>query len=147
MSVSTDGQLCFGIMLEEEVLPWDAESLEDVWLDALGFSAESPYDEFGAYKPGYSGDDPRVEEYYAQKSAMLRDNPLPITEVNYCSADCPMMILAVPSSCLTCYRGHPFQIDPAKLIVTNEEVKALLDFCQRFGLSGEPTWWLSSYWG
>ena len=147
MGTSTDGQLCFGIMLEEEVLPWGDVSLEDMWLDTLGFSAESPYDEFDEYKPGYSADDPRIDEYYEQKSAMLRDNPPPIEEVNYCSGDCPMMILAVPSSCLTCHRGYPLQIDPAKLVVTDEEVKALLDFCQRFGLSGEPTWWLSSYWG
>ncbi len=146
MGTSTDGQLCFGIKLEEEVLPWGDESLEDIWLDAFDLP-ESPYNEFGEYKPEYSADDPRADEYYSQRSAILRDNPLPIKEVDYCSADCPIMILAVPSSCLTCYCGYPLQIDPTKLVVTDEEVKALLDFCQRFGLSGEPTWWLSSYWG
>lgn len=73
---------------------------------------------------------------------------LPFELVNYCHAEVPMYILALSNTVITAQRGHPVEIDPAKLVVTQQDHDDLVRFCVDHGLNiGEgPKWWLSSYW-
>jgi len=150
MGESTDGQLCCGIMFEEDFeFPWDDEAVEldEWWRIVNNCQVESPFTEWGYYKPGVtdSGD------YYDQLRQWDKENPIPVELVNYCSGDCPAWILAVPSSVRSCSRGHPLKFQPpTDLIVTFPEVMDLVDFCEQFkiDIKGlQPAWYLSSYWG
>lgn len=145
MGVSTDGQLCCGIVFEEDFeFPWGGMELDEWWREVNDCPIESPYDGYGDYKPGVtdSGD------YWDRIYSWDKENPFPFELVNYCSGDCPAWILAIPSSVRSCSRGDPLEFNPTDLIITSEEVRRLLNFCMRFDIKWfEPTWYLSSYWG
>lgn len=156
MGTSTDGQICFGVMFEEDYeFPWNAEQYDDDieawWRDVHGYKnpAPNPFTEEGEYNDGFSSGDPRVSEYFDRQRDWMKKNPVPVTEVNYCSGDCPMIIIAVPSTVKTNNRGYPLEFSPSLLTVRVKEVKMLRDFCTKYGLAEDctPKWWLSSYWG
>lgn len=88
MSVSTDGQLCYGILCGEDIeFPWDDQQYDgdiDLWWATIcGFLYDQEYLDF------------------------LTNHPLPVELVNYCSAGYPMYILAVPLSGTSARRGYP----------------------------------------
>jgi hypothetical protein len=156
MGVSTDGQLCFGILFEEGYnFPWDDDEyegdLEKYWRSLKGFvnPVEYPYDENHDYKPGISGfNDPKVQAYYNAIFEWGKNNPAPIEIVNYCSGDVPMYIIATKN--ISANRGYPAVIDPDFLNIDYEkEKKIILDFLSDCGVETEeePKWYLSSYWG
>lgn len=157
MSVSTDGQICYGILFDEDYeFPWSTDEYEDSdisywWRDMNGYinPIESPYTEDG-YKPGYTSGDPRVNEYYEHSYKWLESNPLPVELVNYQSGECPAYILAIPSTVKTANRGNPIAFSPGiELVVSGQDRQALIDFCTKYGLeiNAPPSWYLSSYWG
>lgn len=153
MSVSTDGQICFGVLLEEGAeLPWNDESydgdIENWWLAINGFkSSVEIYDEKGEYIGGKRPDDATITKYFDEKHDFLKKHPV-LELVNYCSGDYPMYILAVPRTVLSASRGYPHEFNPSLLYVTDNERNSLVAFCKEHGLEvGEPRWYLSSYWG
>lgn len=174
MGVSTDGQLCYGVMFDEDhQFPWDADEdgyLESWWHEVHGWidgddnpaGAWYPYTAAGEYKPEIAPKnrwdrptDPRHREWLDKKEEWIKANvpPLPICEVNYCSAEAPMYILAVPSTFSNNRRGYPAVIDPEKDFELNEaEVNAARDFIQKYCCEDPDesflfAWYLSSYWG
>jgi hypothetical protein len=156
MGQSTNGQICFGVVFEGDYeFPWDDElhtgDLEEWWLREAGFKPKHPiHDETGNWIGGVKPTDAQYNLYFSEKREFKKAHPLPVEEVNYCSGECPMYILAVPSSLKSASRGYPKEFDPAALKVTEEEKAALIKFCEKYGLepeSPEPTWLLSSYWG
>lgn len=156
MGVSTNGVICYGIEFDEDTsFPWDDEKYEgDIdnwWLHGvIGFKpAVEIYGEDGNYIDGKEPSDEVLDAYYAEKRAAEDANPLPVELVNYCSADYPMYIIAVPSTIKRALRGYPTWFEPAALTVTDEEKASLLAFCNTHGIVtlAEPSWWLSSYWG
>lgn len=155
MSVSTDGQICFGIALGEGIeLPWEDEDgdgyIESWWRDVQGYKPPfEMYNDRGSYIGGVTPSEEKHREYYDHQYAFEKTHPLPVELVNYCSGDYPIYILAVPDSVKCAGRGYPKLFDPAELTVTKAEVDALLEFCADYGIEydGEPQWWLSSYWG
>lgn len=161
MGVSTNGQICFGILFEDGYeFPWDGEPFEgdfdEWWLVQNGYK-EIPgvWDEKG----NQIGTEEEVKSYFAHKRKFDKEHPPPVTLVDYCSCDYPMYILAVPSSERVNHRGYPRAFNPSDLQVSPKEVDALLKFCKDFGIKpeideddkdgddGKPKWWLSSYWG
>lgn len=163
MGTSTDGEISFGIKFDEDFeFPWDQESddgecshsfegdIDEWWRAMNGFDrGDYPFDERGNYKPGITGDDPRISEYFARQNAWDAAHPLPVQLVNYQHCDYAAYILAVPQSVITANRGSPVEIK-IEALKTNEAAKqVLLDFCKRFEIEidDEPKWWLSSYWG
>lgn len=60
-----------------------------------------------------------------------------------------MYMLAVPESFQQAWRGDPTAVDPAALVVTADQQQAVLEFCEDYGITftGEPGWYLTSYWG
>lgn len=152
MSRATDGQLSFGFVFEEGFeFPWDDDKYEgdidEWWLDVRGFSgvAESPYDENGNYRTGLNSDSPEVSIYYEKEREWLKNHPLPVKLVNYCSGDYPMFVIA--SKSFSNRRGYPNKISPESLMDTEEALQVLVDFCEEFGIEpeGEAAWWLTSY--
>lgn len=155
MGQSTDGQICYGIIFEEGYeFPWIKEdeefgSIEDWWLEQQSFKPKHPiYNESGEWIHIRKPTEEEYDVYFTEVRAFQAEHPLPIAEVNYCSGDYPMYILAVPSTLKEASRGNPKEFDPKDLTVTDCEKQALIDFCTKYNLEGsEPKWWLSSYWG
>lgn len=147
--MNTDGQICYGILFEEGYeFPWDIEpwdGAEAWWRDVNGYeSLEYPWAANGAYKPGYSADDPRVREYFIHRRTWDEVNPFPITLVD--CGYCDLWILAVTSSFISC--DSPEAFNPADLIVHVDETMVLLDFCRRWDIElHDPKWWLNTYQG
>ncbi len=158
MSVSTDGQICFGITLKEEtVFPWDDSEGEDGFFDGdiekwwratTGY--KPPFEAYGAdgkHLPGIGKAE--LDAYFQVQHDWDKQHPCPVEPVNCCSGDYPKWILAVPGSVQTARRGYPESFDPQTLTVTPEKRAALAEFCKQYKIEGgsEPAWFLSSYWG
>lgn len=156
MGVSTNGVICYGIQFDEDTeFPWNDDKYEgDIdswWLHSVVEFKPSLeiYGEDGNYIDGKVPSDEVINAYYAERRAAENANPLPIELVNYCSANAPMYIVAVPSTIKRALRGYPTWFEPTALTVTDEEKAALIAFCEAHGIVTleEPMWWLSSYWG
>lgn len=133
MGASTNGQICYGIVFEEDhEFPWDAEpfngDLNQWWLKQIGFV-------------------PKNNSYEEECAALLK-HPVPIALVNYCSDTCPMYMVAIPASCTSALRGYPERITQDTLNLPCNWAQELVAFCDRFDLhySEGPGWYLSSYW-
>jgi len=154
MGTSTDGQICFGVMFEEDYeFPWSDrdDGIEDWWLEESGwkYDGENPFDADGNFAPGFKEDDPRVDAYFDSQSSWKKSHPCPVVEINYQSGDYPAYILAIPDSLQTANRGNPVAINPEELSVDGSAIEALKEVCAKYDLKyeGEPSWYLSSYWG
>lgn len=156
MSTSTDGQICYGVVFEEDYeFPWDDEvyngDFDEWWLVESGWrwNKENPYTPDGEYASGFSKDDPRIDEYYDSRNAWKDAHPAPVELVNYQSGECPAYILAIPSSVLIAHRGYAEVFRPSELVAKDDEAEKLMEFCSKYGLEFEegPCWLLSSYWG
>jgi len=151
MGVSTDGQICFGNVYEEEFeFPWgdNDEGIEGWWRSQNGF-VDSIHDEKGDWINGVKPTDEQYREYWKSQREFDAIHPLPVALVNYCSGEYPMWIIAVPSSCRSNSRGEALAFDPSELTVTDAEVEALKEFCVKYELipAEGPGWYLTSYWG
>lgn len=106
------------------------------------------YDKDGNYINGREPTRARIDKYWDEKNIFQKDNPIPVELVNYCSGDCVMYILAVPSSVIDCRRGYPREFNPADLKVTSAERDKLLQFCSQYDIKipSDPKWFLSSLW-
>ena len=157
MSVSTNGQICYGLLCEDGTkFPWDAEKyagdIETWWRDVHDYRPSVElYDEDGEYLGGQEPSQAQLDTYFAEYHAWYKAHPLPVELVNYCSDDLPMFILAVPTTCLRCERGYPAQFEPSALTVDIAALGRLEAFCDQYGIEYEIDsqlgWWLSSYWG
>jgi hypothetical protein len=157
MSVSTDGQICYGILLDEDTdLPWDDDEFEgdiDNWWTCgiLGFRHSfEMFTPEGDWIGGQEWPAEKRREYYDEKQAFEESHTeLPVRVVNYCSYDFPMYILAIPETCNRATRGYPSTFNPEELSITDEQRAALIEFCRTYGIefAGEPAWYLSSCWG
>jgi len=157
MTQSTNGQICFGLVFEEDAeFPWDEhnrwDDIDDWWLSYVlkWLPSNELYDKDGEYIGGVKPPQESIDRYYKEKHDFVKKAPkLPIMLVNYQSGDYPAYILAVPSTFKSASRGYPEEFHPMGLKVTPHEIGTLLEFCQKYDIevSGEPQWYLSSYWG
>lgn len=152
MSISSDGQLCYGIKFDEDIeFPWKEDNwdLDDWWIAQCGYEPLfSLFDEQGNYLPGPRPSKEKMNEYWAHRKMFRSQHPLPIELVNYCSYGYPMYIVAVKGLNFSCSRGYPKEIDPS-LIVSWSEVNELNRFVEKYISHDheEPKWWLSSLYG
>lgn len=156
MGVSTDGQLCYGILLEEEgEFPWDVDEhdndFEEWWLVGIcGFKHSFElFDEKGNWiEPRQSSD---VEDkYFKEQRDFEKSHKCPYTLVNVCSGDYPIYMLALEDTLISASRGTPELIKFDELRgISQEEDSDLLSFCEKYNIpyEGESGWYLSSYWG
>lgn len=105
------------------------------------------YTELGHHISGITPE--QIVKYYDEKKDFLNKNPLPFLLVNYCSAEYPMYILAVPETFKVCWRGEPTIFDPKELVVDSEKEKIFVDFIKQYipEQEIELKWYLSSLWG
>jgi len=134
MGTCIDGQLCYGIVFEEDFeFPWYEDGILDWWLEVCG--NKNPFD---------CGKDPK--EYFRYRREAMERSPVPFTLVNYCYVDDPMYIVAIPSTVKTASRCYPEKI--TSLDIDERERTAFLDACKKYlGVEEEPKWYLSSFWG
>lgn len=152
MGTTTNGQICFGILFEEGYeFPWDEDGLDidDWWREVKEWRpSKAVYTEGGNRLPGVTDAD--IDAYYRERREWDKANPCPVALVNYCSGDCPMYILAIPSTMKSARRGYPevisrdldFEFKPG-------DRQAFLGFMQAYEIDcpSVPAWYLSSYWG
>ncbi len=165
MSVSTNAEISFGILFDEDhEFPWDDEKYDtdmaEWWRDINGYKPPFElFDERGEYAAGI----PLTKDQYGRKEAPKemvsayfdhrheweKAHPLPVELVNVCSGGYPTYILAIEGSVTTAYRGSPKEISAAMLVASDEAAGVLISFCKKYGIEGGdgPKWWLSSYWG
>ncbi len=117
MGISTDGQICIGIVFEEDYpFPWNEEDYDgDIdlwWLDILDYQEPFKlYDENCSFINNIRPEQSVIDEYYNHRREFLKANPLPVNLVNYQSSDSPAFILAVPGTLIEANRGYPTKID------------------------------------
>lgn len=157
MTVSTNGQICYGVVIpEEDVLPWDLDGFDgDIghwWLHSvLGF--QHSFEMFtpqGNWIGGEKWPQDKIDEYYGEQRDFAEQSPkLPVELVNFCSYDYPIYVLAIPETCKSARRGYPERFVPTKLVFTDEQKEDLLEFCKTYEIEFEdgPAWYLSSFWG
>ena len=153
MGVSTDGIICFGVHVGEE-LPEAMDGLggdeEEWWLSHNSYNP--PFEMFtedGDWIGGKKWSDEKVSEYYDHRRAWLKQNPIPFEMINCCSDDCPDWIIAVHGASVWCHRGYPKEIRKHTVSEEGHEdaIKMLKAFLEEIGCDGELKWWLASYWG
>ena len=166
MGVSTDAQLCYGVIPDEDEygetfeegesgLPWDTkESNGDIdhwWTyEIQGFKHSFEIYHNHDFIDGIRPPEDVVDKYYKELFDFRKIEPkLPVELVYHCSDNCPMLILAIPGTIIRAYRGDAIEIDKINsLDYDPDDRTALLDFCDKFGIKhGEPAWFLTSYWG
>ncbi len=134
MGTTTNGQLCFGIMLE-----WN---FEIPWMnDEYGWDFENWWLELKGFKEKYN---------YKLKKEFLKQNPYNknIELVNYCHHEALMYIITLEKLNYLCWGGEPTIIDPLKLNPTQQQKDEIIVFCKKFlNINDRPKWYLSSYWG
>ena len=154
MSQSTDGQICYGVLLEDGYeFPWGDKSHEDWWYeDVCGFKSSFHDQIYADTKTGYVNNvrppQELFDKYFEESEAFQKLHPIPFELVNYCSGDYPMYILAIPSTVKSASRGFPEVIDLQGFKISAEEFDIFNSFCQKHGFNAkESKWYLSSYWG
>lgn len=156
MGQSTNGQICFGILLEDGIeLPWDKDEFEgepwEWWRKINGYKPlyECFTQDGQEYAEGFSRDDPRIDEMMDHQSAWDKSNPLPFEMVNVCSGDYPIWIIAVPKTVVTANRGTPLALTSEWLEEDLLVGHNLEEFCEKHDIkhADAPKWYLSSYWG
>ena len=144
MGVSTDGQLTFGIDLGEELPEKIRELIDDDGFD---------FDEFIYRDVGVEGSwsrdmsDEEKSDYFARRKTARDEYPVQL--IIHCSYDYPMYIIApnVKQATRRNNRGYPVEINPDDLKVSTRAYAAFMAWCGKWGIEGEPRWWLSSLWG
>lgn len=148
MGVSTNGNICYGILFEEDTeFPWGEREFESWWREVNGF--ESMYDEDGEYKAGHEPTPEERTAYWEYEDKFDAAHPLPFALVNAQSMSYPVYILALASTVLTARRGHPVEIgEHLRLTASVQGHHDLVAFCDKYDISypALPTWYLSSFW-
>jgi hypothetical protein len=152
MSISSDGQICYGIHIGEE-LPWvdydedDDFDEEEWWRSETGFVRQHRelFDQDGGYVDGVEPSDEECSAYFEEQRDWLRLHPLPFIIVNCCSYDYPDYILAIPGTFQTVSRGYPEEVRP--FVVDDEKLRAFREFVEKYSVVGDEKWYLSSLYG
>lgn len=156
MSISTDGQICFGFLFEEDYeFPWDTEEfvhdIDTWWLE--GVNQYKPpfqmYNDRGEYIDGVEPSKERFDIYYSHKDVFKATMPkVPVELVNCQSCDYPVYILAVPGTVRSASRGSPEMFEPDLLKYEPGSFNALVEFLEKYNIvpTGDAEWYLSSLW-
>jgi hypothetical protein len=147
MTTSTNGILCYGFIINEDVeLPWKTDDYDNDF-DNWYYTEVVPFKE--PFEITSNTDSKIRQEYFSLYYDFKQKNPAPFELVNYCSCDYPMFILAVAR--IKASRGDPTVINPLELTeYSKEDTKDLKEFAVKYNLIDEtdsPSWWLCSYWG
>lgn len=150
MGVSTNGQICYGVLFEEGFeFPWDGD-IEKWWREMQGYKPPFElYDDAGEYVGGQKPPENKIEDWHSHRREFDKAHPVPVDLVNVCSGDCPIYILAIPEYVYSARRGYPEAFDPTKLLIDPvKEAQLLMFIGDHIGNEHyAPKWYLSSYWG
>jgi hypothetical protein len=151
MGISSDGQICYGVLLEEESedFPWGNREFEKwYYCDILKFKHSfEAYDKEGNQLVEMT--DKKISAYWKEYYDFQKKNTLPLTLTYYCSYDYPLFILAIQETVIRCARGDaielalPFDAKP-------EWDKLLTNFILDYSIptiDGKCSWWLTSLYG
>ncbi len=154
MSISSDGQLCYGIEFDYGYeFPWDDENfegdIEEWWRFVNGYEPPFQLYDGGDYVGGVRPPEEKIDEWYDHRKKFDDEHPLPIACVLHCSYDYGMYILAVKGTYYSASRGYPKTID--NFDVDEYNLKTLIDFCKKYikddKIELKPKWILSSLYG
>ena len=143
MGITSDGQISFGILFEEDYeFPWyDDTEIENWWRIQQGYvNPFKIYTSDGNYINDIEPSSEEFNMYFNYRDKFDKAHPIPV------------FILAIPSTIKTCSRGYPEIIEPTdsnRRYNKDYMDKLLLEFCKTYSLQHEnpPKWYLSSYLG
>lgn len=135
MGVSSDGILVFGFVVDDE---------GDAPVFMFDDEGEQIYDEFDDFlidrELGLAGEDRKVVQ------DALKAYPLAMTI--YCSYEYPCYILAIRGTETNVSRGSTKEIDPKEMVIPQEKIDFLKNFCEKYDIDyEEPKWLLASMYG
>ena len=156
MSTSTDAYLYFGFdFFDTEGTgrgPFDDHDgeWEFAYATAVGIHDDSGYIVNGNYAhPRGAERDAAQKRYFAYRDrvrAAARESGCSIGA--HCMGEAPIYYVYVTPHHHSAWRGKSVEVDPARLVVTPEEIQKLRSFCEVMGIEWqEPQWRLASYWG
>lgn len=167
MGVSTDGQICFGILFEEgygfsswmKSVEKEDEDNEDEDEEVeysdpeegliARWDVEHGWEAFKGSNYASLSDGAK----YKLRAKFREEHPFPFRLLNVCTDRDPVYILAIKETYQFASRGYP-EILPRELS-SEEQVQKwteeLYDFCVKMKINSRdykgPAWFLSSYWG
>jgi hypothetical protein len=130
MGVSTDGILCYGVLIDSDDPPWTEADKKAALDDCCD-----------------------VATYWVAKQLRLLywwcgtfvDQGIEV--VAHCSDEYPEFILAMHGTVTCASRGYPEAVDPAAMM-TEEGRARFVETLRKLGIvDPQPQWWLCSYWG
>jgi len=155
MGTSTDGQICYGVHVGD-TLPWDDGEDEDPydvegwWRKFWGFKPSFElFTPEGDWIDGVAAPQEQRDAYNEETRDWDKAHPLPFELVNACSGDCPEWIIALPGTLKSASRGYPEKISEGTISLVHKDaaLERYRVFLAEFEVEGEPSWYLSSYWG
>jgi hypothetical protein len=129
MTVSTGGQIGYGVVCEEDAsFLGNKNHLTTLTHGGDIFTATSRPLGFMANTLAERGEESVIDEYFDHREAWQKEHPLPVEIQNVCSADCPQYLIAAVGTTINCNRGYPTEISKEALEVSEEAKAALMDF-------------------
>lgn len=144
MGTSTDAILAFGINLDEDLPEKFRAAVMDPDNEFPEFS-RLICREAGIEELAEGSSEEAVDAHYQR--VREAEDKYPLALISHCSYEYPLYVLAVARTETRARRGSPQEINPSTLAVTDEQIKALREFCERYDIEyTEPTWLLFSNW-
>lgn len=147
MGIDGYGQLCYGILFEEEYLfPWYEldEDIDDWWVYVIHKRPR--------FKTVKNNDwNKEIEKKFTvflnEEEKFLETHPIPVEIVLIGSDSWSRTIIALKNHEFSVC-GDPLIIKSEDLTITVEKTKILTDFCKKYlSVELKPHWYLSSYMG
>lgn len=152
MGVSTNGQICYGVLFEDGyAMPWDeSRHTESEWYYRLFPdypTADELYTEEGNLKEGVTQEE-LITRLTQRRAYRDKKEDLPFEAVNVCSCDYPMYILAVPGTTKSAARGYLEVLDFNDLQPDPVALDKFLSFMSEHfpDIDVKLEWYLSSLW-
>lgn len=148
MHFSSQANICFGYKLNQmSGFPWsengdDSLDPSDWWLANVAHWKPT----VDIYAKGFKATREQSIRYYDERKAALQNS---ISIVNIEMPEERSFILGIEKTFVGASNGSPQEFDPALLVVTPEEVKALVDLVAKYRIrvaDKAPKWYLSTYW-
>jgi hypothetical protein len=153
MGSDPSATLCFGYAFpgEDVEFPWSRyDDIEDWWMEVNEFEnpAGDPYDAYGNRLPGVREEDEDL--YWNTRREWRRANPVPVEVVTCYSYDYPGGYVLTTKAVTACSPdGGPDKLNESIFSNAHEASLVLEEFCKKYNIetSGEPAWYLTSFYG
>jgi len=151
MGSSANANICYGIKIRRDSLPWKDRYIKDWWIwDICKYVPTFKiYDDTGNYINGIKPEKSKIDLYYKIKKEFEKLHPIPVEIVCYGSLmydDGTEYIIAVKDT--RNYADWSNVTEIPSLIANENNVQLFKEFCKTYlNIDAEPKWLLSACYG